>query len=112
VRTPAVLVHGRWKRNPGSIEAKTPQLSPREREVLRLLAEGRRAKEVAGILNIAVKTAETHRSNLMSKLNLHSIAKLVVYAVRNEMIRVQCSEVIGLVEGGNHIANIAVQNAV
>jgi hypothetical protein len=80
--------------------------------VLQLLAEGRRAKEVAGILNIAAKTAETHRSNLMSKLNIHSMAKLVVYAVRNEMIRVQFPNVIGLVEGGNHIVDIAVQNAV
>jgi DNA-binding NarL/FixJ family response regulator len=112
VRTPAVLIHGRWKGNPDPTAAKAPQLTPREREVLQLLAEGRRAKEVAGILNIAAKTAETHRSNLMSKLNIHSMAKLVVYAVRNEMIRVQFPNVIGLVEGGNHIVDIAVQNAV
>jgi DNA-binding NarL/FixJ family response regulator len=112
VRTPAVLVHGRWKGNPGPTAAKAPQLTPREREVLQLLAEGRRAKEVAGILNIAAKTAETHRSNLMSKLNIHSMAKLVVYAVRNEMIRVQSPDALGLAEGENHLTDIAVQNAV
>src|SRR6202789_29924 len=112
VRTPAVLVHGRWKGNPGPTAAKAPQLTPREREVLQLLAEGRRAKEVAGILNIAAKTAETHRSNIMSKINIHSMAKLVVYAVRNEMIRVQSPDALGLAEGENHLTDIAVQNAV
>jgi DNA-binding NarL/FixJ family response regulator len=112
VPTPAVLVHGRWKGNPSPTAAKAPQLTPREREVLQLLAEGRRAKEVAGILNIAAKTAETHRSNLMSKLNIHSMAKLVVYAVRNEMIRVQSPGTIRLGEGENHLADVAVQNVV
>jgi DNA-binding NarL/FixJ family response regulator len=65
------------------------QLSKREREVVQLLAEGKTSKEVATILECAVKTAETHRSNLMRKLNLHSIAELVLYAVRNEIVNVQ-----------------------
>jgi len=65
------------------------QLSKREREVVQLLAEGKTSKEVASILECAVKTAETHRSNLMRKLNLHSIAELVLYAVRNEIVNVQ-----------------------
>jgi DNA-binding NarL/FixJ family response regulator len=90
--TPAILVHGRWKGKldpvSGSTAAKAPQLSRREREVLQLLAEGRSSKEVAIILDIAVKTAEAHRNNLMSKLNLHSTAKLVVYAVRNEVVSI------------------------
>lgn len=61
-------------------------LTPREREVMQLLAEGKSNKEVAQVLNIAVKTAETHRANVMLKLNLHSITDLVHYAIRNEIV--------------------------
>jgi DNA-binding NarL/FixJ family response regulator len=93
VRTPAALVRGRWKANPGAIVAKSPQLSPRQREILQLLAEGRGSKEVAGILKLSVKTVETHRNNLMHKLDLHSLAKLVVYAIRNALIRVDSQSV-------------------
>ncbi len=64
------------------------QLSGREREVVQLLAEGKSSKEVATILSCAVKTVETHRSNLMRKLNLHSIVDLVLYAVRNGIVSV------------------------
>ncbi|MGA8152159.1 MAG: response regulator transcription factor [Terriglobales bacterium] len=64
-------------------------LSLREREVLQLLAEGKTTKEVAVTLNISTKTAETHRSNMMVKLRLHSIVELVLYAVRNQIIHVQ-----------------------
>lgn len=62
------------------------RLSSREREVAQLLAEGKSNKEVAGALNISVKTAETHRSNVMHKLKLHSIGELTRYAVRHKMI--------------------------
>jgi DNA-binding NarL/FixJ family response regulator len=65
-----------------------PELSPRQREVVQLLAESKTSKEVAMILNLSVKTAETHRSNIMSKLRLHSIAELVLYAVRNGIVYV------------------------
>jgi DNA-binding NarL/FixJ family response regulator len=68
---------------------KVAGLSPREREVVQLLVEGKTSKEAATILSVAVKTAETHRSNIMLKLKLHSIAELVLYAVRNEIIHVQ-----------------------
>jgi DNA-binding NarL/FixJ family response regulator len=61
-------------------------LSPREREVLQLLAEGRTNKEVANKLDISVTTIETHRNNLMHKLNLHSTAEIVLYAVRKKII--------------------------
>jgi len=88
MRTPATVVSGRWKGNLGPIAVPARQLSPREREVLRLLAEGNRCKDVAVLLNISEKTADTHRTNLMYKLNLHSIATLVAYAVRNEVIHV------------------------
>src|ERR1700731_3425895 len=73
----------------GPAAAKVTKLSPREREVLQLLGEGKTSKEVALLLNVKVKTAETHRSNIMLKLNLHSIVELVLYAVRNEIVHVQ-----------------------
>lgn len=63
-------------------------LTTREREVIQLLAEGKTSKEVAVALNLSVKTAETHRTNLMRKLDLHSIADLTRYAVRNGIVQV------------------------
>jgi DNA-binding NarL/FixJ family response regulator len=57
-------------------------LTPREREVLQLVAEGRSTKEVAAAMGISVKTAETHRSRMMSKLGIHHTAGLVRYALR------------------------------
>lgn len=63
-------------------------LTSREREVIQLLAEGKTSKEVAVALNLSVKTAETHRTNLMRKLGLHSIADLTRYAVRNGIVQV------------------------
>ena len=66
-----------------------PRLTPREREVIQLLAEGKSSKEVATVLNLSTKTAETHRSNIMRKLGFHSIRDLVVYAVKNNIIQVQ-----------------------
>lgn len=56
-------------------------LTPREREVLQLLAEGKATKEIAAALNISERTAEAHRQNIMAKLNLHSIAELTKYAI-------------------------------
>lgn len=63
-------------------------LTPREREVIQLVAEGKTTKEIATALNLSVKTAETHRTNLMRKLNLHSIADLTLYAVRNGIVQI------------------------
>ena len=65
-----------------------PGLTSREREVVQLLAEGKSTKEVACHLDLSVKTAETHRSNIMRKLNLHSVSELVLYAIKNNMIHV------------------------
>ncbi len=62
-------------------------LSPREREVLTLIAEGSTSKEIAAKLHISVQTVETHRSNLMSKLGVHNVAGLVLFAVRNGFIK-------------------------
>ncbi|MGB2664112.1 MAG: response regulator transcription factor [Candidatus Acidiferrum sp.] len=64
-----------------------PRLTPREREILQLLAEGKSNKEVANLLGISVNTAEAHRANIMLKLNLHSLAELVHYAIRNQIIK-------------------------
>ena len=65
-----------------------PTLTSREREVIQLLAEGRSTKEVACLLDLSTKTAETHRSNIRRKLNLHSVSDLVLFAVRNGIIQV------------------------
>jgi DNA-binding CsgD family transcriptional regulator len=62
-------------------------LTRRERQVVQLLAEGKSTKEAAAILGLRVKTAETHRSNIMSKLRLHSVSELVLYAVRNNIVQ-------------------------
>lgn len=61
-------------------------LTPRERGIVHLLAEGKSNKEIGATLNISERTAETHRSNIMRKLNFHSLADLVRYAVRNKII--------------------------
>jgi DNA-binding NarL/FixJ family response regulator len=61
-------------------------LTDREREVLQLLAEGRTNKEVAALLDVGLSTVETHRANLMQKLNLHNKAEIVLYAVRKGII--------------------------
>src|SRR5207248_10303639 len=66
----------------------TAVLTSREREVIQLLAEGKTSKEVAVALHLSVKTAETHRTNLMRKLGLHSVADLTRYAVRNGIVQV------------------------
>jgi DNA-binding NarL/FixJ family response regulator len=62
------------------------QLTSREREIVQLLAEGKSSKEVASSLCISVKTAETHRANIMRKLQLHTVTEIVRYAVRNQII--------------------------
>jgi two-component system, NarL family, response regulator NreC len=61
-------------------------LTDREKEVLQLLAEGRSNKEVASLLDLGLSTVETHRGNLMQKLNLHNTAEIVLYAVRKGII--------------------------
>jgi DNA-binding NarL/FixJ family response regulator len=65
----------------------TDPLTPREREVLQLIAEGRTTKEVARILGMSVKTAEFHRARLMEKLDIHETASLVRYAIRKGIVQ-------------------------
>jgi DNA-binding NarL/FixJ family response regulator len=62
-------------------------LTPRERQVLQLIAEGKTTKETAVVLDVSVKTAETHRTNLMEKLDIHSTAGLVRYAIRRGLLQ-------------------------
>jgi len=62
-------------------------LTPRQRETIQLLAEGRSNKEVAATLGISVKTVEAHRAHIMLKLNLHSVTELVHYAIRNDIVQ-------------------------
>jgi DNA-binding NarL/FixJ family response regulator len=61
-------------------------LSPREREVLQLIAEGQSNKDIAQSLGVSVYTVETHRGNILQKLNLHSVPELILYAVRKGVI--------------------------
>ena len=61
-------------------------LTTREREILQLFAEGKSVKEIASILDLSLYTVETHRSNIFQKLNLHSTAELILYAVRKGVI--------------------------
>jgi DNA-binding NarL/FixJ family response regulator len=67
-------------------------LTPREREIVQLVAEGYCNKELATLLGLTVKTAETHRSNIMRKLDIHNAGELVLYAFRNHIIHVPTTE--------------------
>jgi two-component system response regulator NreC len=69
------------------IEDSYELLTTREREVLQLLAEGKSNKEVAAVLNLSLYTVETHRGNILQKLNLHSGAELILYAIRKGVIQ-------------------------
>jgi len=81
-----LVLDGYLRGKPVETDASMPALSSREREILQLLAEGRSNKEVARVLGISVKTAETHRSNIMRKMEFGSLADLIRFAVRNKII--------------------------
>jgi len=88
----AEMVLDGYLKKPGKQEDKdnvtiVNRLTPRQREILQLLAEGKSSKEVAVALGLSVKTAETHRANIMSRLNCHSVSELVRYAIRNQVIQ-------------------------
>jgi two-component system response regulator NreC len=84
-----ILFAGMLSRSAGSSQESQPaqRLSNREREIVQLLAEGRSNKQVANSLGISVRTAETHRASILRKLSLDSVASLVRYAIRNNMIQ-------------------------
>jgi DNA-binding NarL/FixJ family response regulator len=78
-----------YSRQPAGAVPELPRrnrLTGREREIVQLLAEGKSSKEVAVALGISVKTAETHRANIMRKLEIHSVSELVRYAIKNQII--------------------------
>jgi DNA-binding NarL/FixJ family response regulator len=79
------LVDGRPREAESSLDA----LTPRQREILQLVAEGKSTKEIAFILSVSVKTVETHRAALMERLRIHDVAGLVVFAVRHKLISVE-----------------------
>lgn len=83
-----MVLDGYLKRDTKVEDAETPsaRLTPRQREIVQLLAEGKSSKEVAVALSLSVKTAETHRANIMRRLNCHSVSELVRYAIRNKII--------------------------
>jgi DNA-binding NarL/FixJ family response regulator len=73
-------------------EGKQSSCSPltlREREVLQLLSEGKSTKDIAGLLNVSVKTVESHRKQVMDKLDLHSVAELTKYAIREGLTQLE-----------------------
>ena len=70
--------------------APAPALTAREREVLQLLAEGHGTKQIARRLHVSTKTIDTHRHNIMSKLDIHSVAELTKYAVREGLTTLEC----------------------
>ena len=73
----------------GDLNTNSDPLSPREREILQLVAEGRTSKEIARLLQISPKTAESHRYSIMKKLGIHDVAGLVRYAIGRGMLHVE-----------------------
>jgi DNA-binding NarL/FixJ family response regulator len=80
-----MLIEG-YLNSRGTGDAEAARLSPRERHIVQLLAEGKSNKEVARVLDISVKTVETHRSNIMRKMGFASLSDLVRYAIRNRIV--------------------------
>ena len=72
----------------GEVDYEFEQLTSREREVLQLIAEGNTNKDVARILNLSVKTVDTHRARIMNKLHIHDITGLTKYAIRKKLITI------------------------
>ena len=81
-----IILDGALKKDSIPVGLSPRRLTSREREIIQLIAEGKTSKEVANVLGISTKTAETHRVNLMRKLELHSAVDVVRYAVRNTII--------------------------
>jgi two-component system response regulator NreC len=68
-------------------QARSSTLTPREREVIKMIAEGNSVKEIAAMLGLSVKTVEAHKFNLMRKLNIHNKAQLVTYAIQKKIVK-------------------------
>ena len=70
------------------VNSRRSALTPREREVVKMIAEGNSAREIASLLGLSVKTIEAHRFNLMRKLDIHNKAQLVTYAIQKRIVNV------------------------
>ncbi len=81
-----MVLNGYLGNGPTASENTPSQITPREREIVHLLAEGKNSRKVAAILGVSVKTVETHRANILRKLHCHSVTDLVRYAVRNHIV--------------------------
>jgi DNA-binding NarL/FixJ family response regulator len=81
-----ILDHARRPDRKGATQPLRGRLSPREREVVQLLSEGKSNKEVAARLNISTRTVETHRAKIMDRLKLRSFSELIRYAIRNKIV--------------------------
>lgn len=88
-RVAQMVLDGYLDKKSPKVDAEIPRdrLTPRQREIIQLLAEGKSSKEVAVALNLSIKTAETHRANIMRRLDCHSVSELVRYAVRNNIVQ-------------------------
>ena len=89
-RVSNLILYGYLKpHSANSIMGRPARLSVREREIVQLVSEGKTSREMAQLLGVTVKTAESHRNNIMLKLELHSTVELVMYAIRNQIVHVQ-----------------------
>ena len=84
--TDPIILGGKTQLPPSGSSSNRNALGKREREIVRLLAEGKSNKEIAPLMNITVKTVETYRSRVMWKLDIHSVAHLIRYAVQNKLV--------------------------
>jgi DNA-binding NarL/FixJ family response regulator len=85
-RVQVVAARGAGPRRAAAVTRASGRLTPREREVLQLLTEGKSNKEIGVVLGVTTKTAETHRAHILANLHLHSMSELVRYAIRNRII--------------------------
>ena len=84
---PQVFLDDREKPVKTNGQDKVLRLTPRQREIVQLLAEGKNSREIAAMLGTTFKTVETHRANIMRRLECHSVTELVRYAIRNDIIQ-------------------------
>lgn len=85
------LVSGFVRGGAGQRESSLDSLTPRQREILQLIAEGKSTKEIAYALDLGIKTVETHRSALMERLDIHDVAGLAIFAVRHGLVDIDRS---------------------
>jgi DNA-binding NarL/FixJ family response regulator len=83
-----MLLNDYLRRDSPTVESGTDALTPREREVLQLIAEGKTSREIAELLNLSIKTVQSHRGSIMQKLDLHDRGDLIKYAIQKKIIEI------------------------